>query len=147
MESHSLDFKDVESLCRLHGNYYKLSESQRSQMKKFEEEVLANKQLSDDPRHPMYYIVYSNSLPHEQAYRMIDSRKDIKVPQNKKDTQSKKTYKRRYLYDGWNNWTDFEKESVEKVKQMLLEKKGIDVSLKKDYGPRTQDGFVKQGSS
>jgi len=49
-------------------------------MKKVEDEVIANKVLSNDPKHPMYYIIYSKSLPHEQAYRCVDSRKDIRPP-------------------------------------------------------------------
>ena len=33
--------------------------------------------LPDDPSHPIYYHVFSDSLPEEIAYRIIDKKKDI----------------------------------------------------------------------
>lgn len=57
-----------------------------------------------------------------------------------KQTQQK-GFKRRWLYGGWDNWTDHEREYVQKVKDMMLEKYKIDLNKKKGYGPRTAHGY------
>lgn len=31
----------------------------------------------DDPHHPFFYHVYTDTLPNELAYRIIDEKKDI----------------------------------------------------------------------
>ena len=38
--------------------------------------------------------------------------------------------------------TDLEKEWVQKVKHTLLAKKGVDLSKRKSFGPRTASGIV-----
>lgn len=35
------------------------------------------KAIPDDPYHPFYYHVFSETLPSELAYRVIDIKKDI----------------------------------------------------------------------
>lgn len=45
-----------------------------------------------------------------------------------------KGYKRRTIFDGWNNFTEFEKEWIEKVKVELHDKHGIVLGFRKPYG-------------
>lgn len=56
-------------------------------------------------------------------------------------------FKRRYIYEGWNNWSQFEKDYIQKVKQEIKKQYKIDLDVKKDYGPRTATGFVKEGEN
>lgn len=62
--------------------------------------------VNDDPRHPSLYHVYTKHLPPEAAYRIQPTKKDIATIDVK---SSKKKGGRRYIFEGWNNWTDFEK--------------------------------------
>lgn len=59
----------------------------------------------------------------------------------------KKGYRRRYIFEGWDNWTDFEKNQIAILKQIL--KKDYDISLDhpKELGPRTPDSYVVPGTS
>jgi hypothetical protein len=59
----------------------------------------------------------------------------------------KKGYKRRYIFSGWNNYTPFEKQFIQKVKNELKDKHGLDLSLLKPYGPREENGRVYEGKS
>lgn len=58
-----------------------------------------------------------------------------------------KGYKRRTIFDGWNNFTEFEKEWIEKVKDELLSKYGINLAGYKAFGPRVPNGIFKKGSN
>lgn len=48
--------------------------------------------------------------------------------------------------EGWNNYTDYEKEQIEKTKELLREHYGIDLSHAKEFGPRNEEGKVVLGA-
>ena len=52
---------------------------------------------------------------------------------------------RRYLYQGWDNWTEIEKQWIADVKQLMLEEHGIDLTRQKPFGPRWPGGAVVDG--
>lgn len=58
-----------------------------------------------------------------------------------------KGYRRRFIFNGWDNFTDFEKEQIEKLKQIMLEEHGVDMNGKKEFGPRTPDCYCYPGTS
>ena len=70
--------------------------------------------------------------------------KDRKVENDKQSFQ--KGFKRRYIFEGWDNYTDFEKKVLQDVKDELLNKHGIDLGKNKAYGPRTEDSVVIPGT-
>ena len=55
--------------------------------------------------------------------------------------------RRRFIYRGYKNWTDMEREWIQKVKIGMKQKHGIDLDKKKAYGPRTKTGAWKEGDS
>ena len=55
--------------------------------------------------------------------------------------------RRRFIFWGYDNYTDLEKEWIEKVKAEMLKKHGVDLGLKKPYGPRTKTGAWKEGKN
>ena len=55
---------------QIHGRFYELTKSQRKTMQE-KEEHYKNMKLPSDPRHPMFYHVYSDTLPTEKCYRTI----------------------------------------------------------------------------
>ena len=58
----------------------------------------------------------------------------------------KKGYKRRYIFDGWSNWTPFEIDFIDKVKLTFKERYGLDLNHEKNsYGPREHEGRVVEG--
>ena len=59
------------------GRYYEMSEAQRAQHLKKERIYKKRRLIPDDPLHPFFYHVYSDTLPLEIAYRVIDPRKDL----------------------------------------------------------------------
>ena len=52
----------------------------------------------------------------------------------------------RPIMEGWNNYTDYEKEQIEKTKEILREEYGLDLSHSKEFGPRNEDGKVVRGA-
>jgi hypothetical protein len=57
-----------------------------------------------------------------------------------------KKYKRRYIYSGWNNYTKFELEYIDKVKKELKENHSIDLDIIKPFGPRHASGYCVEKS-
>jgi len=49
-------------------------------------------------------------LPLEISYRIIDDRKDL-VTEDFQSTQVK-GYKRRFIFEGYDNYTDYEKKNI-----------------------------------
>ena len=97
-------------------------------------------ELPKNSQSPFYYHVYADTIPVEYHYRLIPP--DIKLVSKSAQEFRVKGYRRRFIYQGWNNYTEFEKESIQLVKQTLKEKYGIDLSVKKDFGPRNQDSVL-----
>jgi len=62
--------------------------------------------MCHDPTHPMYYHVYKNTLPPEISYRIVPKKREL-ATHSLKEIKDKK-YKRRYIFEGWNNYTPFE---------------------------------------
>lgn len=58
----------------------------------------------------------------------------------------KKGRNRRTIFGGWGNFTDFEKEWVEKIKDEAKKQLGVDLRKLKAFGPRSEDGAVVEGS-
>lgn len=57
-----------------------------------------------------------------------------------------KGYKRRFIFEGWNNYTEFEWQMINEVKQKMKQLYNCDMESRKEFGPRTADSYVKQGS-
>jgi len=57
-----------------------------------------------------------------------------------------KGFKRRYIFEGWNNYTEFELKVLQQVKDELKSKHGIDLDKPKDYGPRDESSMCKRGT-
>ena len=76
---------------------------------------------------------------------MIPEEKDLRT--YSMEQVKGKGYKRRFIFEGWNNYTDFEIEKIRefKVKMKLLH--NIDMESRKDFGPRTDNSYVRQGTS
>jgi hypothetical protein len=94
---------------------------------------------------PFYYHIYQDSLPPEAAYRILHPKKD----QVTTDIAHMKVkgYKKRAIFKGYKNWTDVEKEWMQKVKDELISQHGIDLNIVKPYGPRMPDGKVTPGEN
>ena len=101
----------------------------------------------DDKLHPYYYHVYSQTLPPEQAYRI--KRAEIgRVSTTLEESRSKSFMKRRrFIYQGYNNYTELEKEWILMIKEEMQQKHNIDLDKKKAYGPRTKTGAWIEGQS
>ena len=69
----------------------------------------------NDPNDERYYKKYAMNVAPPEAYYWIPDKKDGVVT-------SQKTKKARYVFFGWNNVTDFEKEHVVELQQYLKEK-------------------------
>ena len=126
------------------GHMHELSEEQFSQVVAKEEEYKAMKQMPMDPLHPVYYHTFTYTLPQEQAYRIVDTRKD-KCASNLKETALKPN--RRWFYEGWNNFTDFEKQFIQDVKKELVKTYGVDFNNKVGFGPRSKSGYFVKGEN
>ena len=113
---------------QIHGRYYELTSEQRKQLLEKEEQY-RNMSLPSDPKHPMFYHVYSDTLPWEVCYRTLPLKRENCA--NSQKEVGKKGYKRRYIFEGWNNYTQFEREFILQVKQGLKEKYGLDLFLEK----------------
>ena len=82
-----------------------------------------------DPLHPFYYHIYASTLPPESAYRLVPMHHKNRVSKSVEESKSRAFMpQRRYLYQGWDNWTDIEKQWIADVKQLMLEEKGIDLT-------------------
>ena len=55
-----------------------------------------------------------------------------------------KGYKRRYIYEGWNNYTKFEIDFIKKVKETLRNEHNIDITKYKSFGPRGDIFFTEK---
>jgi hypothetical protein len=53
-----------------------------------------------------------------------------------------KNHERRFIFEGWDNYTSFEKEYIIKVKEALMEQYGNDMTVLKDFGPRMPESVV-----
>ena len=97
--------------------------------------------MPDDPRHPYFYHVYSDTLPPKDAYLLYSKKNRVLFTVNLEQTKLK-GYKMRQFYYGWNNYTEFERHWIQKVIDELRTNHGINMSLKKGLGPRAEDGVV-----
>ena len=79
---------------------------------KFFREFTRHGRTPDDPLHPFYYHVFRHTLPPEAAYRAVPKTTDI-VAEDMKWVK-KKGRNRRLIFGGWGNYTEFEKEQIEK---------------------------------
>lgn len=58
-----------------------------------------------------------------------------------------KSYQRRFIFEGWNNYTEFEKKMIEELRKKMQETYGMDMYGRKEFGPRTPDSYVIPGTS
>ena len=58
----------------------------------------------------------------------------------------KKGANRRFTFLGWDNYTDFEREWIDKVKDQIKKDLKVDLRKLKPFGPRSEDGAVVEGS-
>ena len=79
-------------------------------------EMAAADQSPDDKLHPYYYHIYSQSLPTEAAYRVMRAEIHQKSTTLIESKSSAFRKNRRYIFEGYNNWTELEKEWIAKVK-------------------------------
>jgi hypothetical protein len=93
---------------------------------------------------PYYYHIYSSDLPPERSYRLKHPKRD-RVTTDISHFKLK-GYKKRNLYSGYNNYTELEKEWMVKVKHELRTKHGVDLDLRKPFGPRAPDSTVTEGT-
>ena len=89
----------TEDLMKVHRHYFELSDAQKLQMEANELQYNKRATLPTDPQDPMFYHIYKNTLPLEQAYRIRDPRH-----QNRRSS-AKDTKAKRYVYEGWNNYS------------------------------------------
>lgn len=101
--------------------------------------------MPTDPKSPFFYHVYEHTLPQEMHYRIVPEEKDLVTPNL--EATKKKRYRRRYIFQGWDNYTDFEKEQIELLKKIMKEQHKVDLEGHKEFGPRTADSYVVQGTS
>ena len=59
----------------------------------------------------------------------------------------KSGYKRRWFYKGWNNYTKFERDQIQLVKNAMRSKYKIDLDRVKPYGPKPEDSCFKEGTN
>ena len=55
--------------------------------------------------------------------------------------------RRRYIFRGYDNYSELEQEWIQKVKVQMKQKHGIDLDKKKAFGPRTKSGAWIEGDS
>lgn len=48
------------------------------------------------------------------------------------------------LYEGWDNYTPFEKEFIQKVIKEMKNKHNIDLTKFKEFGPRTKNAVTNE---
>ena len=77
LSSQDLDFQKVDDLMLVHGRYEELSEKQKYEMLLFEQQYSKFQQLPSDPMHPIYYHVFSNTLPADDLYRIVPEGKSL----------------------------------------------------------------------
>ena len=54
---------------------------------------------------------------------------------------------RRFIYDGWDNYTEYEKKMIQDVKITMNKKNKIDLDQIKDFGPKAKSGKFVAGES
>ena len=101
----------------IQNHYYDLSKEQQQQLLTLEKTYLKRTKLPTNGSDPFYYHIFSDSLPHECAYRLVHPKRD----QTTTDIVHfrAKGYKKRAIFKGYNNWTELEKEWMAKVKDEL----------------------------
>lgn len=134
LNEQNLDFSKIDDLMLVHGRHHELSDEQRSQLLANEQTFNNMKSLPSNPLDLSFYHVYDNTLPEEQYYRLIPEGKyqvttrtyivicisfidSLHLFRNiEKDWCAEsaehvksKSYKRRFIFEGWNNYTAFEK--------------------------------------
>ena len=79
---------------------------------------LKRTKVPQNPLDPYFYHVFEHTLPREYHYRMVPAFKDL-VTHAAVDFKQK-GYRRRFIFGaGWDNYTDFEKESIATIKRMV----------------------------
>ena len=128
----------------LQGRFYELSEEQQKQMLLLENKYFKRTKLPTSGKDPIWYHVFQNSLPLEQAYRVVPSWKDRKV--SKPEELKVKGFKKRQFFSGWNNYTDAEMKIAKDIKAEL-KKHGIDLDNVKSFGPRADNSAFTKGDN
>lgn len=62
------------------------------------------------------------------------------------DHVKNKNYQRRFIFEGWSNYTDFEKDMIQQLRDNMMNEYQIDLDARKEFGPRTADSYVKPGT-
>lgn len=57
-----------------------------------------------------------------------------------------KQYKRRFIFEGWSNYTDFENQMILDFRQFMKDKHKMDLDSNKEFGPRTADSYCRPGT-
>ena len=98
--------------------------------------------VPDDPRHPFYYHIYTHTLPPELCYRVIPKNKNqVNISQ---EWYKKNKANRRMVFDGWNNYTQFEAQLVATLKSEMRKRHGIDLTKLKKFGPRPDNSTISE---
>ena len=113
-------------------------------MRIVENKFLSKKTVTTNRQDPFLYFIYANTLPPEEAYRVIHPKTNL-VTNNLKETKVK-GYKRRFIFDSYDNYTPYEKEFLVGLKQEMFKRHGIEMDKFKPLGPRIEDGIVIEGA-
>ena len=79
--------------------------------------------IPNDPKNPFYYFIFKDTLPPEEAYRIIHPSSNL-VTKNLNETKVK-GYRRRFIFDAPETWTPFEKEFIVSLKKEMFKRHGI----------------------
>ncbi len=64
---------------------------------------------------------------------------------NLKETKVK-GYKRRFIFDSYDNYTPYEKEFLADLKKEMFKRHGIEMDKFKPFGPINEDGIIIEGA-
>ena len=109
-----------------------------------EEKFKQIKLIPTDPQHPFYYLIFKDTLPPEEAYRIIHPSSNL-VTKNLKEHKVK-GYKRRFIFDAPESWTTFEKEFIVSLKKEMFKRHGVQMDKLKPFGPRNEKSVVIEGA-
>ncbi len=109
-----------------------------------EKKLIARKTVTTNRKDPFLYFIYENTLPPEEAYRVIHPKTDL-VTNNLKETKLK-GYKRRFIFDSYDNYTPYEKEFLADLKKEMFKRHGIEMDKFKPFGPINEDGIIIEGA-
>lgn len=109
-----------------------------------EKKYQKRKTVTTDRKDPFLYFIYENTLPPEEAYRVVHPKTEL-VTNNLLETKVK-GYKRRFIFDGYDNYTPYEKEFLVQVKEEMFKRHDIEMDKFKPLGPRTEDGITVEGA-